>query len=256
VRKNVNFSQENTENARKNLEEKIQLNSNVNEEFKQMQNEILDIVNEESRPKSQSKIPKRPVLSSINQKVSNKNSDIKNLVENKNTNTNTNTNPTNKILQRLSNKVESGISRPKTSVIESNKHTVNKSSSNTSTVSKVIKPRDNSHKYLQQTLLKKKAEEEMVRLALERKNKEIEKDCIQKMSQANIYAEEFAIPKSYSAFKDEIDGTIMCRILDKNTKRTVDVELKQFLLEWKKLHKLHRVGILRLRYLFIIIDIF
>lgn len=236
-KKNVNFPQGNAENASKVLEErseKPELNSLVNEEFKQMKNEIMDIVNEESRPKTISKLPKRPVLSSINnQKGSNKNSDLKNQTENKNSNI---------ILQKLTNKVESGFSRPKTCIIESNKLPRNKSSSNSSTVSKIIKPRDNSHKYLQQTLLKKKAEEEMVRLALERKNKEIERDTIQKMSQANIYAEEFGIPKSYSAIKDDIDQSIMCRILDKNTKRTVDVELKQFLLEWKKLHKLHRVS--------------
>jgi hypothetical protein len=246
-KKNVNFSPEHTERARKVLDEKIELNCNVNEEFKLMKNEIMEIVNQESRPKSTAKIPKRPVLSSIHQRGTSKNkiinlvspehknSDLKNpdlkiIVESKNS--------TN-ILQKLSNKIDSGISRPKTSFNETSKYTGNKSS-NVSTISK--KPRDNSHKYLQQTLLKKKAEEEMVRLALERKNKEIERDCIQKMSQANIYAEELGIPKSYSAYKDDVDDTILCRILDKNNKRTVDVELKQFLLEWKKLHKLHRVS--------------
>ena len=52
---------------------------------------------------------------------------------------------------------------------------------------------------------------------------------------ANYYVEVLKIPKSYSAYCDKDDNSILCRVYDKNTKNFEDINLKQFLIEFKKL---------------------
>lgn len=55
-----------------------------------------------------------------------------------------------------------------------------------------------AHEFLIETLRKKRAEEELVKLAIEKRNKEFERDCIQKMFEANKYAKELEMPFSYT----------------------------------------------------------
>ena len=81
-------------------------------------------------------------------------------------------------------------------------------------------------------------EEDMMRLTIEKRDKEFQRECVRKMVQANEFAEQLNIPKSYSAYNEEGDNTIVCRVFDKVTKDYKDINLKQFLLEFKKLQKL------------------
>lgn len=174
----------------------------INEEFKQMTNEIMDIVTKEAkRPKSIAKLQKRQILSgvdAVNQKGNKKNvRPLTNAVNNK-------------------NQIEINI---KTKYTRAN----------------------SSQKYLQQTLMKKKAEEEMIKLAIEKKKKENERDCIKKMTEANNIAEDLGINKTYSAYIDELDNTLSCKVFYKDTKKTVEIDLKDFLHDYKKLTKLAKV---------------
>ena len=92
--------------------------------------------------------------------------------------------------------------------------------------------------YLRQTLQKDLLEEDMIKLTIEKRDKEFQRECVRKMVLANDYAEVLKIPKSYSAYCEEGDSTILCRVYDKNSKNFEDVNLKQFLIELKKLQKL------------------
>ena len=92
--------------------------------------------------------------------------------------------------------------------------------------------------YLRQTLQKDLLEEDMIKLTIEKRDKEFQRECVRKMVLANDYAEVLKIPKSYSAYCEEGDSTILCRVYDKNSKNFEDVNLKQFLIEFKKLQKL------------------
>ena len=78
----------------------------------------------------------------------------------------------------------------------------------------------------------------MIKLTIEKRDKEFQRECVRKMVLANDYAEVLKIPKSYSAYCEEGDSTILCRVYDKNTKNFEDINLKQFLIEFKKLQKL------------------
>lgn len=57
--------------------------------------------------------------------------------------------------------------------------------------------------YMIETLQKKEAEEELIKLALEKRNKEFERDCILKMNESNLICEEIKIPLSFSVFISE-----------------------------------------------------
>lgn len=57
--------------------------------------------------------------------------------------------------------------------------------------------------YMIETLRKKDAEEELIKLALEKRNKEFERDCIVKMNEANEICETIKIPLSFSVFISE-----------------------------------------------------
>ena len=92
--------------------------------------------------------------------------------------------------------------------------------------------------YLKQTLLKMQLEEEMTRLTIDKRDKEYQRDCVKKMVLANEYADKLGIPKSYSAFSEEGENTIICRVFSKTVKDYKDINLKQFLIEFKKLEKM------------------
>ena len=81
-------------------------------------------------------------------------------------------------------------------------------------------------------------EDEMIKLTIDKREKEFQRDCVKKMVLANEYAEKLGIPKSYSAFNEEGDNTIICRVFSKTVKDYKDINLKQFLIEFKKLEKM------------------
>ena len=91
--------------------------------------------------------------------------------------------------------------------------------------------------YLQQTLQRQRLEEEMIRLTIDKRDKEFQRDCVKKMVVANEYAEKLGIPNSYSAYTEEGENTIICRVFSKTIKDYKDINLKQFLIEFKKLEK-------------------
>ena len=92
--------------------------------------------------------------------------------------------------------------------------------------------------YLKQTLQRMQLEEEMIRLTIDKRDKEFQRDCVKKMVLANEYAEKLGIPKTYSAYSEEGENTIICRVFSKTVKDYKDINLKQFLLEFKKLEKM------------------
>ena len=91
--------------------------------------------------------------------------------------------------------------------------------------------------YLQQTLQRERLKEEMMRLTIDKRDKEFQRDCVKKMVLANEYAEKLGIPYSYSAYTEEGENTIICRVFSKTVKDYKDINLKQFLIEFKKLEK-------------------
>jgi len=92
--------------------------------------------------------------------------------------------------------------------------------------------------YLKQTLQRQMLEEEMIKLTIDKRDKEFQRDCVKKMVLANEYVEQLGLSESYSAYSEEGDNVIMCRIFSKNSKDFKDVNLKQFLIEFRKLEKL------------------
>ena len=92
--------------------------------------------------------------------------------------------------------------------------------------------------YLKQTLQRMQLEEEMIRLTIDKRDKEFQRDCVKKMVLANEYAEKLGIAKSFSAFSEEGENTIICRVFSKTVKDYKDINLKQFLIEFKKLEKM------------------
>ena len=91
--------------------------------------------------------------------------------------------------------------------------------------------------YLQQTLQRQRLEDEMIKLTIDKRDKEFQRDCVKKMVVANEYAEKLGIPNSYSAYSEEGENTIICRVFSKTLKDYKDINLKQFLIEFKKLEK-------------------
>ena len=101
-------------------------------------------------------------------------------------------------------------------------------------------PNQKKHKvnyYLKQTLKRQELEEEMIKLTIDKRDKEFQRDCVKKMVLANEYAEKLGIPKYYSAYNEEGENTIICRVFSKTIKDYKDINLKQFLIEFKELEK-------------------
>lgn len=119
--------------------------------------------------------------------------------------------------------------------IENSKGRNNSKRKTTKGNSKTKKPKIN---YLKQTLQRQMLEEDMIKLTIEKRDKEFQRDCVKKMVLANEYAEKLNKPKSYSAYNEEGKNTIICRVFDKEAKDYKDINLKQFLIEFRKLEKL------------------
>ena len=195
----------------------------MNIEFLNFKNDIFKIVQQAKEQDNNKNIKKRPQTSNPIKK----NAKINNNIKSNNDDLNENNNDIN----------NSELS--KETVTEMNKY----SSSRPQTSKKLapIKKKEQKPKkvnYLRQTLQKDLLEEDMIKLTIEKRDKEFQRECVRKMVLANDYAEVLKIPKSYSAYCEEGDNTILCRVYDKNTKNFEDVNLKQFLIEFKKLQKL------------------
>ena len=184
---------------------KTQNSGNINEEFASFKNDILNIVERTTSAKPRKKLP--PIKNEDKKK---KNPQKKPKKDNDSSN------------------VDSEDSGPMTS------ETPNNSTRPKSNIAKKGRPID--------YFIKKKKKEdqiiaEMNKLAMEKRDKEYQRECVRKMVQANEFAEQLNIPKSYSAYAEEGDTAILCRIFDKETKTSQNVSLKKFMSEYNNLKK-------------------
>jgi hypothetical protein len=162
----------------------------INQEFKNLKDEVLDIIEKEFRAKTSTK-PKPRLAHSSKPKL-----------------------------------------RPITTKTEIKKITEIKPSEMNET---------KTHKsYLANTLKKRLAEEELLRLELEKRSREYEIESINKMDEANKITETLGRPYVYTAYKneEENDNTLVCRIYNKDNKLHEDIDLKRFNMEFKKLKKM------------------
>ena len=199
---------------------KKEMDQLMNIEFLNFKNDIFKIVQQAKEQDNNKNLKKRPQTSYPIKKDAEKNNDIKSINDDLNN------------INKINN---SDLS--KETIGEMSKY----SSSRTQTSKKLApikKQKPKKVNYLRQTLQKDLLEEDMIKLTIEKRDKEFQRECVRKMVLANDYAEVLKIPKSYSAYCEEGDSTILCRVYDKNTKNFEDVNLKQFLIEFKKLQKL------------------
>ena len=234
---NSNYNKNNSTSSAPshNNEEIKKAEEQINYDFELFKNDILNIVKKENETSKKNKKKnlqpikktknlnkKKPLekkSSKTHLKPINNNNDINNEENNKNEDLNENKSSISESHEDSENEEIRKKKRPKTTL---NKH-------------KQIKPKGY---YLRQTLQREMLEEDMMRLTIEKRDKEFQRECVRKMVQANEFAEQLNIPKSYSAYNEEGDNTIVCRVFDKVTKDYKDINLKQFLLEFKKLQKL------------------
>ena len=192
----------------------------MNIEFLNFKNDIFKIVQQAKEQDNNKNLKKRPQTSYPIKKDAEKNNDIKSINDDLNN------------INKINN---SDLS--KETIGEMSKYSSSRSQTSKK-LAPIKKQKPKKVNYLRQTLQKDLLEEDMIKLTIEKRDKEFQRECVRKMVLANDYAEVLKIPKSYSAYCEEGDSTILCRVYDKNTKNFEDVNLKQFLIEFKKLQKL------------------
>ena len=199
---------------------KKEMDQLMNIEFLNFKNDIFKIVQQAKEQDNNKNIKKRPQTSYPIKKDAEKNNDIKSINDDLNN------------INKINN---SDLS--KETIGEMSKYSSSRSQTSKK-LAPIKKQKPKKVNYLRQTLQKDLLEEDMIKLTIEKRDKEFQRECVRKMVLANDYAEVLKIPKSYSAYCEEGDSTILCRVYDKNTKNFEDVNLKQFLIEFKKLQKL------------------
>ena len=232
---NSNYNKNNSTSSApsRNNEEMKKAEEQINYDFELFKNDILNIVKKENET---SKKNKKKNLQPIKKSKINKK---KEKIEKKSSKTHLK--PINNNINNEENNKNEDLNENKSSISESEEESENteirkkKRPKTTLNKHKQIKPKGY---YLRQTLQREMLEEDMMRLTIEKRDKEFQRECVRKMVQANEFAEQLNIPKSYSAYNEEGDNTIVCRVFDKVTKDYKDINLKQFLLEFKKLQKL------------------
>lgn len=70
--------------------------------------------------------------------------------------------------------------------------------------SAVTKRMQSAKSYLKENLKKQHLEKELIRLEIEKRNKEFERECLGKMHEANELCFKLNLQKSYSAYNDEV----------------------------------------------------
>ena len=242
---NSNYNKNNsTSSAPTHNEENKKAEEQINYDFKLFKDDILNIV-EKAKEKEASKKNKKNNLQPIKKSLkSNKNQkNLNNKKEKRNSKTYLKPINNNNENKKEENNKNDNLNENESSISNSEEN------SDSSEMEKKKRPKTtnhlNKHKaikpkgyYLRQTLQREMLEEDMMRLTIEKRDKEFQRECVRKMVQANEFAEQLNIPKSYSAYNEEGDNTIVCRVFDKVSKDYKDINLKQFLLEFKKLQKL------------------
>ena len=194
----------------------------IQNEFSSFKNDILSIVEESKKPQTAKK-----KLPPLKKDGSHRGSKLRKI-------------------ERLSSKNEKNIINEfKNNTFENSKNQINSKKKPQSALKTMNASKTQTHtnqkkhkvNYLKQTLQRQMLEEEMIKLTIDKRDKEFQRDCVKKMVLANEYAEKLGIPKSYSAYSEEGENTIICRVFSKTIKDYKDINLKQFLIEFKKLEK-------------------
>lgn len=162
--------------------------SNVQEigKFKEYQNEILSLIENQEKKDSEDRHKRMQSARILSVIPSNKRKLAPLTAVNRNTSKNAKP-----LLSALSRKpiTNNGLSaRPKTSMIA---------------IPKKKSPVKSARQLMMETLRKKEAEEELIKLAIEKRKKEFERDCILKMTEANEICEKLRIPLSYTVYISE-----------------------------------------------------
>ena len=213
----------------------------MNFEFASFKNEILNIVEKDKTKKTKGKLP--PITKQTKHPQSAmpyKRAKSKPQITNKETSENKSLNQTSSTNQAAMEQSESNYNATNKQGSKSSQKHVNKISKK-----QTQKPAVN---YLRLTLQKQMLEEDMMRLAIEKRDKEFQRECVRKMVLANEYAEKLKKPVSYSAYAEEGDNVIVCRVWNKEEKNYKDINLKQFMFEFKKLEKKMRESEERKKY--------
>ena len=205
------------------LTKQEKLSPAIQNEFNMFKNDILNIVEESKNPHQ----PKKR-LPPINKEVD-KRPISKKLSQNR---------PSLRKEEGKTSFLEKEISKTQTKEIPKRKAQSAYKSTNYSKGAVPTTQKKPKVNYLRQTLQKMQLEDEMIKLTIDKREKEFQRDCVKKMVLANEYAEKLGILKSYSAFNEEGDNTIRCRVFSKTVKDYKDINLKQFLIEFKKLEKM------------------
>lgn len=195
-----NSKNESSVNDITNKDNKYNPNSNnVNEDFAAFKNDILNIIEGTETKKGNKQLP--PIIADQKKKPRRKSKKVPEKEES---------------LNQTQSRVQTG--RPKSSA------------------NGTIKQKSQAG-YLKQTMQREMLEEEMMKLAIEKRNKEFQRDCVRKMVLANEYAETLGKPVSYSAYSEEGQSAIVCRVWNKEDKEFKDINLKQFMIEFNYLQK-------------------
>jgi hypothetical protein len=213
----------------------------MNFEFASFKNDILNIVEKDKTKKTKSKLP--PITKQIKHPQSAmpyKRAKSKPQVSHKDTYDNKSLNQTSSTNQAAMEQSESNYNNNKQISKSSQKHGNNKP-----TRKQTAKPVVN---YLRMTLQKQMLENDMLHLAIEKMDKEFQRECVRKMVRANEFAEKLKKPVSFSAYAEEGDNIIVCRVWDKLKKNYKDITLKQFKSQYKRLDKKMKLNEERQRY--------
>jgi hypothetical protein len=143
----------------------------INQEFKSLKEEVLEIIEKEIRSKSTAKVPinQRKVKSSIG---------IRPLTQTK---------------PQLTEQSQKVTDNP--NLLEKGK---------ISNFDKALSKRQHSSHLFNAYKKKKQAEEEFMRIEILKRNIEYEKECIRKMNEADMLANELGVMKAYTAYKIEV----------------------------------------------------
>jgi hypothetical protein len=143
----------------------------INQEFKSFKEEVLEIIEKEIRSKSTAKVPinQRKVKSSIGIR------------------------PVTQTKPQLTEQSQKVTNNP--NLLEKGK---------ISNFDKALSNRQHSSHLLNANKKKKQAEEEFMRIEILKRNIEYEKECIRKINEADMLANELGVMKAYTAYKIEV----------------------------------------------------
>jgi hypothetical protein len=173
----------------------------INNEFKSIHDEVMQIVKKEEERAASSK------------KVSLNSAHVRNV-----------------------HNLRSGSSKPKLGTVIIRPNTTIQSKPNVYSTGEIEFKPHKMTKFLVETTKKKQAEEEMLRVALEKRNKENEKEFLKKITEANQICQELNIQKAFSAFIEPY-GNLMCKVYNKETNETYEIDYRKFVIEIRKLKK-------------------